>query len=108
MAHRPEAFVIPSGGGETIAGPAGGASTIKARTETFVLVPRGTAHCFQNQEDRPLRLPVMFTPSGMERFFEEHALLPSGAVDPEQYRAIAERSSTQVAGPTLAESHPLS
>jgi len=50
----------------------------------------------------------MFTPSGMERFFEEHALLPTGAVDPEQYRAIAERSWMQVAGPTLAESHPLS
>lgn len=159
MVHRPEAFVIPAGGGDTIAGPVGGPSTIKARTETtggsfalleieigpkqgpprhlhlredemwfildgsfrfladgkllnapkgaFVFVPRGTAHCFQNLENRPSRLLVMFTPSGMERFFEEHASLPPGPVDPEQYRAIAERQWMQVAGPTLAESHPL-
>jgi hypothetical protein len=31
----------------------------------------------------------MFTPAGMERFFEGHAKLPPGPVDPEAYRAIA-------------------
>ena len=72
----------------------------------FVFVPRGTAHCFQNLEDRPSRILVMFTPSGMERFFEEHAVLPPGDVDPERYREIAERNWMEVVGPPLAESHP--
>jgi quercetin dioxygenase-like cupin family protein len=73
----------------------------------FVFVPRGTAHCFQNLDERPGHLLVMFTPSGMERFFEEHAMLPPGPVDPERYREIAERSWMDVTGPPLAESHPL-
>ena len=160
MAGSIEAFVVRPGEGERIAGPAGGPTTIMARTETtggtftflevvigahqgpprhlhkredemwyildgrfrfiaddqlfdappgsFVFVPRGTAHCFQNLEDSSVApLLVMFTPSGMERFFEEHARLPAGPVDPEEYAAIAERSWMEVAGPTLAESHPL-
>ena len=159
MASPIEAFMVPAGQGQIIPGPAGGPTTIKARTETtngslallevtigpkqgppahahrredemwyllngrfrfvagerlfeaepgsFVFVPRGTVHCFQNLEDRPSRILVMFTPSGMERFFEEHALLPSGPVDPDRYREIAERSWMEVAGPPLAESHPL-
>jgi mannose-6-phosphate isomerase-like protein (cupin superfamily) len=159
MVRPTQAFVVGSGEGQIIPGPAGGPSTIKARTETtngsfallevtigslqgppahvhrredemwflldgrfrfmaddelfevapggFVFVPRGTAHCFQNLEDRPSRILVMFTPSGMERFFEEHAMLPPGPVDPDRYRAIAERSWMDVAGPPLAVSHPL-
>ena len=159
MASLTRAFVVQVGEGQVIPGPAGGPTTIKARTETtngsftmlevtigpkqgppahvhrredemwylldgrfrfiaddklleaapgsFVFVPRGTAHCFQNLEDRPSRILVMFTPSGMERFFEEHALLPPGPVDPGRYRDIAERSWMEVAGPPLAESHPL-
>jgi len=50
MVHRPEAFAIPSGDGETIAGPAGGPSTIKARTETFVLVPRARLIVFRTRK----------------------------------------------------------
>ncbi len=50
----------------------------------------------------------MFTPSGMERFFKEHALMPPGPIDPVHYREIVERSWMEVAGPPLAESHPLS
>ncbi|MDH4309379.1 MAG: hypothetical protein OEX04_18060, partial [Acidimicrobiia bacterium] len=52
----------------------------------FVFMPRGTAHCFQNLEDRPSRILVLLTPAGMERFFEEHANLPSGPVDPARYQ----------------------
>lgn len=158
MAEMAEAFVVRSGEGRLISGPAGGPTRITADTArtggtftflenvigprqgpprhvhrredemwyvldgsfrfiaddrifeapegAFVFVPRGTAHCFQNLEDRPSRILVMFTPSGMERFFEEHALLPPGAVDPECYREIAERNWMEVVGPPLAESHP--
>lgn len=74
---------------------------------SFVFVPRGTTHCFQNLEDRPSRILVLFTPSGMERFFEEHARLPSGPVDAARYAEIADRSWMEVAGPPLGQSHPL-
>jgi mannose-6-phosphate isomerase-like protein (cupin superfamily) len=154
-----EPFVVLAGQGQTIDGPAGGPTTIKARTETtggsfalienvigplqgpprhihrredemwyvlegrfrfiageqifqapegsFVFVPRGTPHCFQNIERHDSRILVMFTPSGMERFFEEHAEHGPDAVDPEVYQEIAHRSWMEVAGPPLGVSHPL-
>ena len=74
---------------------------------SFVFVPRGTRHCFQNIGRTAGRILVMFTPSGMERFFEQHALLPPGPVDPEAYRAIAHDNWMEVAGPPLGESDPL-
>jgi len=80
---------------------------LDAPAGTFVFVPRGTNHCFQNIGDEMGRILVMFTPSGMERFFEEHADLPAGPVDPAVYRAIANRNWMDVAGPPLAESDPL-
>lgn len=84
-----------------------GQKLFEAAPGAFVYVPRGTTHCFQNLEDRSSRILVMFTPAGMERFFQEHALLPPGPVDPDIYREIAHRSWMEVAGPPLAESHPL-
>lgn len=80
---------------------------LDAPAGSFVFVPRGTAHCLQNTSDAPARLMVMFTPAGMERFFEEHATLPAGPIDPAVYREIARRSGMSVAGPPLAESDPL-
>ncbi|HII39816.1 MAG TPA: cupin domain-containing protein [Thermoplasmata archaeon] len=74
---------------------------------SFVFIPRGTAHCLQNIGDRPSRILVMFTPAGMERFFERHAELPPGPVDPGAYRAIAHDSAMEVVGRPLAESDPL-
>jgi quercetin dioxygenase-like cupin family protein len=71
---------------------------------SVVFVPRGTRHCFQNVGDVPGRVLVGFTPGGMERFFDEHAALPDGRVDPAAYRAIAENNWMVVAGPPLAES----
>ena len=79
----------------------------EAAPGSFVFVPRGTTHCFQNLEDRPSRILVLFTPSGMERFFEEHAELPLGPIDQAIYEEIAGRSWMEVAGPPLAQSHPL-
>jgi quercetin dioxygenase-like cupin family protein len=48
---------------------------------SFVFVPRGTPHFFQNIADAPARILVMFTPAGMERFFDRFAAL--SAPDPE-------------------------
>jgi len=79
----------------------------QAPAGSFVFVPRGTRHCFQNVSDATARILVMFTPSGMERFFEEHATLPAGPVDPDAYREISRRNWMDVAGPPLAVSDPL-
>src|ERR671936_345999 len=53
---------------------------------SFVFVPRGTPHCFQNVGSEPARILVLFTPSGMERFFDRFAELP--AFDPNAFRTI--------------------
>ena len=152
------AFVVPPGGGTPIAGPVGGPTIIRARTEnkggsfallenvvaprqgpplhlhareddmwcvfeghfrfkaneeirdaptgSFVFAPRGTRHCFQDLGDQSARILVRFTPAGMERFFEDHAELPPGPVDPDVCRAIARSNWMELAGPPLAESHP--
>jgi len=78
-----------------------------APTGTFVFVRRGTPHCFQNVGDAPARILVLFTPSGMERFFERFATLPSGRFDPESFRTAGREAGMDVVGPPLAVSHPL-
>lgn len=80
---------------------------LPAEPGAFVFIPRGTRHCFQNVGDEPGRLLVMFTPAGMERFFEGVAALPPGAPDPGTYREIARSAWMEVVGPPLAESDPL-
>ncbi|MDA0350618.1 MAG: cupin domain-containing protein [Chloroflexi bacterium] len=80
---------------------------LEAPQGSFVFVPRGTRHCFQNIGDTAATVLVMFAPGGMERFFDELAELLPGTVHPEAYRAVAERNWMEVAGPPLAESHPL-
>jgi quercetin dioxygenase-like cupin family protein len=71
---------------------------------SFVFVPRGTPHCFQNVADAPARILVMFTPSGMERFFDRFAAL--SAPDPEAFRSIGGPLGMEVVGPPLAQSDP--
>jgi quercetin dioxygenase-like cupin family protein len=73
---------------------------------SFVFVPRGTAHCFQNVGDGPARIMVLFTPSGMERFFDRFATLPAGPVDPGAFRSIGAEVGMEVVGPPMAVTHP--
>jgi quercetin dioxygenase-like cupin family protein len=80
---------------------------LNAPEGSFVFVPRGTAHCFQNLGDRPAKILVMFTPSGMERFFEKVAELPPGPMVGPTYDALAFHSWVKIIGKPLAESHPL-
>lgn len=80
---------------------------LSAPQGSFVFVPRGTAHCFQNIGEAPARIAVMFTPAGMERFFEQHAQFPAGPVDPAEYRRIATENGMTMVGPPLGESDPL-
>jgi quercetin dioxygenase-like cupin family protein len=74
---------------------------------SFVFIPRGVPHAWQNVSDQEGRLLVLFTPAaaGMEEFFERF-----GAVDrtqaPEAFRELAGDAGMEVLGPPLAQSHP--
>lgn len=74
---------------------------------SFAFVPRGVVHSFQNVGETEARILLMFTPSGMERFFEQQSELPRGRPDPEAYELIARNNWMRVTGPPLAESDPL-
>ncbi|MGZ8632857.1 MAG: cupin domain-containing protein [Solirubrobacteraceae bacterium] len=78
----------------------------QAPAGSFVFVPRGTPHCFQNAGEEPARIIVMFTPSGMERFFDRFATLPAGPVDPDAFRSIGAEVGMDVVGPPMAATHP--
>jgi quercetin dioxygenase-like cupin family protein len=74
---------------------------------SFVFVPRGTPHCFQNTEAMPARIIVIFTPSGMERFFDRYAALPEGSDPRSAFASVGHEFGMEVIGPPLALSHPL-
>jgi len=76
----------------------------RAPPGSFVFVPRGVAHAFQNVGEEPARILVTFTPSGMEEFFDRLAELSE--VDQEAFRTIGAEVGMEVVGPPLAQSHP--
>jgi hypothetical protein len=53
--------------------------TIEAPVGTFILVPRGTAHGFGNLGSGPASFLALFSPAGMEGYFEERFALARGA-----------------------------
>lgn len=59
----------------------------------FVNVPRGSVHCFRNDGEGVARMILTFTPSGMERFFEEtlERALDPGAPVPDNVDEVAAR-----------------
>ena len=82
-------------GGELSATPAG----------SFVFIPRGVAHCFQNVGEEAGRMLVTFTPAGMEGFFDRLSELT--AFDLDAFRRTAAEHGMEVVGPPLAQSDPL-
>jgi quercetin dioxygenase-like cupin family protein len=79
-----------------------------APSGSFVFVPRGTPHCFQNTGTEPARILVIFTPSGMERFFDRFAALPEASAPGPAFAGIGREVGMEVVGPPLAVTHPLS
>lgn len=49
--------------------------TLEAPAGTFVLVPRGTPHSFGNLGPEPVSFLELFSPAGMEGYFEERLAL---------------------------------
>lgn len=70
-----------------------------AATGTFVWVPRGLAHAFRNDDETPARLLVLFTPAGMEPFFDAMGTLT--AVEPEDFARLGATVGMTVVGPPL-------
>ncbi len=79
-----------------------GESSFDAPTGSFVFVPRGTSHQLLNIGEDPARLLVLFTPAGMERFFEGQAALPPGPPDPAAHQALARSAWMEILGPPMA------
>jgi quercetin dioxygenase-like cupin family protein len=50
-----------------------GARRITAPQGSFVVIPRGVVHQPSNPGDQPTRVLLIFSPGGMDRFFEEAA-----------------------------------
>lgn len=72
----------------------------EAPAGSFVFVPRGTPHCFQNVGAAPARILVLFTPSGMEAFFDRFSALPE--LDANAFARIGGDVGMEVLGPPLA------
>ncbi len=72
---------------------------------SFVFVPQGTRHTFQNVGDQPARMLIHFTPAGMERFFDGFAAL--GAPGRDAFARIGAEAGMEVVGPPLAQSDPV-
>ncbi len=68
---------------------------------SFVFVPRGTPHCFRNVGENPARILVLFTPSGMETFFDRFAAMP--AFHPAAFGSIGREVGMTVLGPPLGD-----
>jgi len=78
----------------------------EAPAGSFVFIPRGVHHTWQNTGDEPARILVLFTPAapGMETFFERSAELADGQRVADAFRKFAGESGMEVLGPPLAES----
>jgi quercetin dioxygenase-like cupin family protein len=75
-----------------------GARTITAPVGSFVVIPRDTVHQPSNPTDRPTRVLLIFSPSGMDHFFKEAAqgrmplqMIPEDPEVKERLRAFTEK-----------------
>ena len=78
---------------------------------TFFYVPAGIEENFEPADDSPVRLLVIYTPGGMDRFFEEagepaerREIPPPSAAPPDVERlpAIAQKHGMELRAPTQA------
>jgi len=82
----------------------------EAPAGSFIFIPRGTPHTWQNIGAEPLRFFATIMPAAVafEEFFKRYAQLPPAARGVEAFaRVAAETSAFEVVGPPLAESDPL-
>jgi quercetin dioxygenase-like cupin family protein len=81
-----------------------GADVYLNRPGSFVFIPRGTPHTFQNVGSDDGRMLLMFTPSGIERLFELAAASGATSADDEGWASAAREAETEMVGPPLRRS----
>jgi len=79
----------------------------EAPAGTFVFIPKGVVHTWQNVGDEPGRILAIITPAGLDDFFERFAALPADASPAEEFRRLGAEVGMTVVGPPLHESDPL-
>jgi quercetin dioxygenase-like cupin family protein len=87
-----------------------GDELIAAPPDSFVFIPRGTPHTWQNVGDSRARFVVTLNPAAtaFEAFFMRYAELPADERGPEAFARVAqETQGLEVVGPPLAQSDPL-
>jgi oxalate decarboxylase/phosphoglucose isomerase-like protein (cupin superfamily) len=75
-----------------------------ASAGSFIFIPKGVSHTWQNAGDEWARLLVLFTPAspGMERFFDRAARAPDGTPAAEAFARFAPGTGMELLGPPLA------
>ena len=71
------------------------------RAGSFVFIPRGVPHTFQNVGSEDGRMLLMFTPSGIERLFELAAASGATSADDEGWASAARAAATELVGQPL-------
>ena len=87
-----------------------GATLREVPAGSFVFIPRGTPHTWQNVGAEPLRFFASIMPAAVafEEFFKRYAQLPAEERGAEAFaRVAAETQAFEVVGPPLSESDPL-
>ena len=80
-----------------------GERTIRAAAGSFVLIPKGTVHAMARSGPEPAKFLAMYSPAGMEQFFNEAAGLDLTDTDAYVAKAeeLAEKYNMEVVGPPL-------
>jgi quercetin dioxygenase-like cupin family protein len=78
-----------------------GDDVYRNRAGSFLFIPRGSPHTFQNVGREAGRMLLMFTPSGIERLFELAAASGATSADDEGWSSAARAADTEMVGPPL-------
>ncbi|MBA2346759.1 MAG: cupin domain-containing protein [Solirubrobacterales bacterium] len=76
-----------------------GEELASAEAGSFVWVPRGVPHAFRNDDEAPATLLVLFTPAGIEPFFD--AIAEADEVRGEDFARLGAAVGMTVLGPPL-------
>ena len=74
------------------------------RPGSFVFIPRGIPHAFENVGGEEARMLLVFTPSGIERLFELAAASGATSAHDDAWADAAREAETQMVGPPLRRS----
>jgi quercetin dioxygenase-like cupin family protein len=75
-----------------------GTQLSRAVAGTWVFIPRGTTHGWQNRSQAPARAAYVFTPGGGAKFFEELRVLglPIPSIPPETLQTLSKRNGFEI------------